>query len=182
MKNMATARLRRTFHYPTDSDSDDPPDLDEEHQETLLTTLQSQDEATNTLYRHLFLALPILTSLSYIPTLFTASDATSTFLALLSIAAPALGAYVLYFHPIQVPGKHGLRSLYFGSGRSEAPGGVKPQARHLIVFGASLAGMLLLQTAAKWLEGEGEGHVWAALPAGESLFYVPSIWRMRAKD
>lgn len=179
---MATARLRRTFAYPTDSDSDDPPDLDEEHQETLLTTLQSQDEATNTLYRHLFLALPTLTSLSYIPSLFTAPDATSTFLALLSIAAPALGAYVLYFHPIEVSGQHGLRSLYASSGRSTSAGGVKPQARHLIVLGASLAGMLLLQTAAKWVEGKGEADVWVALPAGELSFYVPVIWRLRAND
>lgn len=148
--SMATTRLRRTFAYPTESDSDDPPDLDEEHQEELLTSLQTQDEAASNLYRHLFLALPVLTSLSYIPTFTWASGARETFLAVLSVFVPALAAYILYFHPIRVPGKHGLRSLYVSSGRGDTPGGVKPPVRHLIVFGASLAVMLFLQTPLPW--------------------------------
>lgn len=164
---MATTRLRRTFKYPSDSDSDDPPDLDEEHQETLLATLQAQDEATNTRYRHAFLFLPLITALAYTPSLLTATNATQIFLAFLSITAPGIGAYVLYFHPIRLPGKHGLRSLYVSSGRSEEAGGVKPYERHLIVLGASLAGMLLLQSVAKWFEGDGEDVAWVALPGGE---------------
>ena len=159
---MATIRLRRTFAYPTDNDSDDPPDLDEEHQEQLLDTLQSQDEATSTLYRHLFLALPVLTSLAYIPAFAWASGATETFAALLSVAVPALAAWILYSYPITVPGNHGLRSLYGSSGRGETPGGVKPVVRHLIVLGASLAVMLVLQSdvAGGGLGGEGCGAGW----------------------
>lgn len=162
---MATTRLRRTFAYPTESDSDDPPDLDEEHQEQLLATLQSQDEATSALYRHVFLALPLLTSLAYIPALAWASGATETFVAVLSVAVPALAAYVLYFYPIRVPGDHGRRSLYVGSGRGEMPGGVKPVVRHLIVLGASLAVMLVLQSGVLWRAADSEAR--AVVPAGE---------------
>lgn len=162
---MATTRLRRTFAYPTDNDSDDPPDLDEEHQEQLLTTLQSQDEATSNLYRHLFLALPVLTSLAYVPAFAWASGATETFVALLNVAVPALAAYILYFYPIKVPGNHGLRSLYGSSGRGETPGGVKPVVRHLIVLGASLAVMLALQSGLLW-RAEGS-ELRAVVPAGK---------------
>lgn len=165
---MATTRLRRTFAYPTESDSDDPPDLDEEHQEELLTNLQTQDEATSTLYRHLFLALPVLTALAYTPSLITARTATATYIALLSIGVPGLAAYVLYFYPIKVPGRHGLKSLYVSSGRSGAPGGVKPKERHLIVLGASLAVMLFLQTASTWWAGKGEGDWREVVPTGMS--------------
>ncbi|GAB7330194.1 hypothetical protein MBLNU13_g01858t1 [Cladosporium sp. NU13] len=160
---MATTRLRRTFAYPTDSDNDDPPDLDEEHQEQLLTTLQSQDEATSTIYRHLFLALPVLTSLAYMPALAWASGATETFVALLSVSVPALAACILYFYPIEVPGNHGLRSLYGGSGRGETLGGVKPGVRYLIVLGASLAVMVLLQSGVLWRAVDSE--VRAVVPA-----------------
>jgi hypothetical protein len=111
---MATTRLRRTFAYPTESDSDDPPDLDEEHQEQLLTTLQSQDEATSNLYRHLFLALPVLTSLAYVPAFAWASGATETVVVLLSVVVPALAAWILWAYPIKNDGEQGLRSL--GSG------------------------------------------------------------------
>ena len=163
---MATTRLRRTFAYPTDSDND-PPDLDEEHQEQLLTTLQSQDEATSTLYRHLFLALPVLTSLAYLPALAWTSSAAETFAAVLAVAVPALAAYILYFCPIRVPGNHGLRSLYVDSRRGETPGGAKPKVRHLIVLGASLAVMLVLQSGVLWQAVESE--IRDVVPAGESF-------------
>lgn len=161
---MATTRLRRTFHYP--SDSDDPPDLDEEHQEDLLNTLKAQDDATNTLYGHLFLALPCLTSVIYTPSLFTSLDAPAVFIAVLSVTAPALAAYVLYFHPILKPGRHGLRSLYVSSGEG---GTLKPTERHLIVLGASLAGMLAIVAGERWLKGRVGEAAWTGLPASEYL-------------
>jgi hypothetical protein len=155
---MATTRLRRTFAYPTESDSDDPPDLDEEHQEALLTDLRAQDEATSTLYRRLFLALPVFTSLAYIPTLFTASTATQTLIALLTIIVPAQAAWVLYFYPIRNPGSPGLslRSLDVGSGRSEAPVGVKPTERSL----------------GSWWVEKGEADWGVVVPAGELAFIL----------
>lgn len=165
---MATTRLRRTFRYPTDSDSDDPADLDEEHQESLLKDLQSQDEATSTLYRHLFLALPVMTSLAYIPSLFSASNATTTILALLEIAAPALAAYVLYFYPVGVPGRHSYSLFYVVFGLNEDPRGVQPWERLLIVFGGVLAGLLVLRFGVSWWGGNGEEGLWVGLPGGES--------------
>jgi len=150
---MATTRLRRTFHYP--SDSDDPPDLDEEHQETLLQDLETRDQETSTLYRKLFLALPILTTLHSLinPSLRGNHDSTTTalFLTLLQIAVPVLATYILYYHPITVPGRHGLKSLYSFSGKSMVPGTVKPNSRHLIVLGISLSGMLVVMASSKWL-------------------------------
>jgi hypothetical protein len=176
---MATTRLRRTFAYPTESDSDDPPDLDEEHQEALLTDLQTQDEATNTLYRHLFLALPVLTSLAYVPALFTASTAMQTIVALLTIIVPALAAWTLYAYPIRNSGRHGLVSMDVGSGRSEGSSDVKPRERYLIVIGASLAGMLVLQSLGTWWAGKPEDSWGVVVPAGECAFM---LWILTTAD
>ena len=161
---MATTRLRRTFAYPTDSDFDnDPPDLDEEHQEALLTALQSQDEATSTLYRNLFLALPVLTSLAYIPAFTWASGAAETVVAVFSVVVPGLSAWILYFHPIKDSGEHGLRSLYSGG---EMNGDVKLPVRWLIVIGSSLAVLLVLQSGGAWWAMNSGSR--AVVPAGKS--------------
>ena len=48
---MATTRLRKTFHYPADSDSDEPAEgIDEQEQEKLISTLSTQDADTTALY------------------------------------------------------------------------------------------------------------------------------------
>jgi hypothetical protein len=157
---MATTRLRRTFHYP--SDSDDPPDLDEEHQETLLQDLETRDKKTSTLYRNLFLALPVLTTLCAIlnPNIGHArlgrhpATATALFLTLLQIAVPVLAGWVLYYHPVTVPGSSGgLMSFdaFSGKGTSNTqPGDGKLNARRLIVLGLSLSGMLVIAAGMKW--------------------------------
>jgi hypothetical protein len=157
---MATTRLRRTFAYPTESDSDDPPDLDEEHQETLLTTLQTQDEATSTLYRNLFLALPVLTSLAWLPTLTRASNATETFVAVISVVVPGVAGWVLYAYPITI------------TGETTTTGGVKPPVRYLIVFGTSLAVVLALQSGVLWWWAV-DSDVRATVPAGKFLMIHP---------
>jgi hypothetical protein len=156
---MATTRLRRTFHYP--SDSDDPPDLDEEHQETLLQDLETTDQKTTTLYRYLFLALPLLTALysilnpNYGHARLVRPDATGTalFLTFVQIAVPVLAGWILYYHPITESGFHGLlESLYafFGKGTQQDQGDVKPKnARWLIVVGLSLSGILVIAAWAK---------------------------------
>jgi hypothetical protein len=156
---MDTTRLRRTFHYP--SDSDDPPDLDEEHQETLLQDLETTDKKTSTLYRQLFLALPALTTLYSIlnPNYGHArlgrpdapATATALFLTLVQIAVPVLAAWVLYFHPVTVPGRQGLGSLggLVGKGTHQSDGNVKVNARRLIVLGLSFCGILVIAAWAK---------------------------------
>jgi len=158
---MDTTRLRRTFHYP--SDSDDPPDLDEEHQETLLQDLETTDQKTSTLYRKLFLALPLLTTLYSIlnpnighnrlgrPSATTTATATGLFLTLLQITVPVLAAWILHYHPITAPGRQGLMSLSaaFSGKASQQSENAKPNARRLIVLGVSLSGMLLI---AAWMK------------------------------
>jgi hypothetical protein len=162
---MATTRLRRTFHYP--SDSDDPPDLDEEHQETLLHDLETTDQKTSTLYRKLFLAVPILTVLHSIlninakhtssldqhqPT--ATQTASSLFLTLLQIAVPILAAWILQYHPITAPaGNHGLmKSLYASSSGKSAQQSetAKFNARFLINLGLGLSAILAITAGAKW--------------------------------
>jgi hypothetical protein len=156
---MATTRLRRTFHYP--SDSDDPPDLDEEHQETLLHDLEATDKKTSTLYRNLFLALPALTALYAIlnPNIGHArlgrppATATALFLTLLQIAVPVLAGWVLYYHPVTVPGSSGgLMSFgaFSGKGTTTRPEDGKSNARRLIVLGLSLSGMLVIAAGMEW--------------------------------
>jgi hypothetical protein len=158
---MATTRLRRTFHYP--SDSDDPPDLDEEHQETLLHDLETTDQKTSTLYRKLFLAVPILTVLHSILNLNithnpagpdTVSTAASLFLTLLQIAVPILAAWILQYHPITAPVRnHGLmKSLYASSSGKSAQQSetARSNSRHLINLGLGLSAILAITAEAKW--------------------------------
>jgi hypothetical protein len=196
---MDTTRLRRTFHYP--SDSDDPPDLDEEHQETLLQDLETADQKTSTTYRKLFLALPLLTTLysilnpNYGHARLGRSDATGTglFLTLVQIAVPVLAAWILYFHPITVPGSHGLMSFNNFSGKNTQPGDGKTNARRLIVLGLSLSGILIIAAWAKrssmsmgfpeYPEGQGrlrringEYHEVANLILPAGMFYVFMTW------
>jgi hypothetical protein len=150
-----TTRLRRTFHYP--SDSDDPPDLDEEHQETLLQALETTDRKTTTLYRHLFLALPLLTILyailnpNYGHARLGRPDATGTalFLTLVQTAVPVLAGWILYYHPITESGNHGLKSLKTFFEKSTQPEDVESNARRLIVAGLSLSGVLVIAAWAK---------------------------------
>jgi hypothetical protein len=196
---MDTTRLRRTFHYP--SDSDDPPDLDEEHQETLLQDLETTDQKTSALYRKLFLALPLLTTLysilnpNYGHARLGRSDATVTglFLTFVQTAVPVLATWILYFHPITVPGSHVLMSFNNFSGKNTQPGDGKTNARRLIVLGLSLSGILIIAAWAKrssmsmgfpeYPEGQGqlrrmngEYHEIANLILPAGMFYVLMTW------
>jgi len=102
-----STRLRKTFHYPTDNDSTDslPEVLDEEEQETLISSLQTENAARNTLYVRIFLALPILSSLAYLPSL---TKPSTTLISLLSISSLLSTAWILYALP---PGKTGIALL-----------------------------------------------------------------------
>jgi len=102
-----SARLRKTFHYPADNDSTDslPEVLDEEEQEHLIYTLQRENATRNTLYVRIFLALPILSSLAYLPSLINPS---TTLISLLSITSLLSTAWILYALPT---GKTGIAFL-----------------------------------------------------------------------
>lgn len=161
---MDTARLRRTFKYP--SDDDDPPNLDEEHQEELLSSLKAEDDATNKLYQRLFLALPTVVAMISVPSLFTSGDAATAFVAALSIMAPAIAAYVLYFSPILSSERQGVLSFSLHTGSKDPAGEPK---QFLIMVGASMAGILTIFAARGWMQDRGEDAVWTFLPARKSL-------------
>jgi hypothetical protein len=114
-----TSRLRKTFQYPTDGDSDDdlPEALDEEglcslqssnflqaslirpplpEQESLIRTLHQENLTRNTQYAQQLLALPLASILLYLPSLFTTPTA---LLSLLSITSLLSTAYLLYSLP-----------------------------------------------------------------------------------
>ncbi|KAF4813600.1 hypothetical protein CGCTS75_v013631 [Colletotrichum tropicale] len=100
----AGARLRRTFHYPTDDDSADsqPEAMDEEEQEQLIQQLADDNAARNAQFRTFLLALPVLTTIPYLISLLRL---TSMMASLLSITSLLSTAYLLH---TQAPGETGI--------------------------------------------------------------------------
>ncbi|KAF6821245.1 hypothetical protein CSOJ01_00251 [Colletotrichum sojae] len=100
----AAARLRRTFHYPTDDDSADsqPEAMDEEEQEQLIQRLADENAARNAQFRNLLLALPLLTTIPYLISILRLS---SLLTSLLSITSLLSTAYLLHSQP---PGSTGI--------------------------------------------------------------------------
>ncbi|CAN8103412.1 unnamed protein product [Discula destructiva] len=101
-----TARLRRTFHYPTDDSSSSngggtPEVLDEEEQEDLIKALAEQNASTNQQYQILLLALPILSSIPYILALFRPS---TLLVALLGLTSLSSTVFLLFSLPITETG------------------------------------------------------------------------------
>ncbi|KAE8452771.1 hypothetical protein EG329_013043 [Mollisiaceae sp. DMI_Dod_QoI] len=159
-----TARLRKTFHYPTDNDSDSslPEALDEEEQTHLIHTLHVQNARTNNTYRLLLLPLPLLSLIPYLPSLFSFSLSPPSpsspspspalrirFLALLSVSSLLSTAFLLYALP---PGRTGIGGLdrlnAAASGSSSSKGGGRRKGGLLDEEG----------------EGEGDGPVKKFLP------------------
>ncbi|CZT44079.1 uncharacterized protein RSE6_04204 [Rhynchosporium secalis] len=104
---MATARLRRTFQYPSEMDSDDegPEAMDEEEQESLIQNLQQENITRNKQYTTLLLILTLTTTLPYLTTLFVPQI---TLLSFLSISSLLSTAYLTSTYP---PNKTGIAFL-----------------------------------------------------------------------
>lgn len=154
----ASTRLRHAFKYPTDSDSEQD-ELDEEHQETLIASLQAEDTRKNTFYRKLFLAIPLTAALFCLYTLLlNTRSAQQALLSILSLSSLACTAYILWCMPIEPPGKKGKVAMY----KLEAARG--PVDRYLVYLDAGLAGVLLLASAVSWRKGAGEEALREALP------------------
>lgn len=67
-----TARLRRTFAYPTDDSSatsSAPEALDEEEQEHLIQSLAAQNASSNRAHSYILLSIPILSCLAFLPSI-----------------------------------------------------------------------------------------------------------------
>ena len=171
---MATTRLRKAFRYPSDSSDSEPDELDEEHQERLITQLQHQDAEKNELYRKAFLLIPFISLLFFLFTLFTASTAQQRLLSLLSISSLACTAYILHFLPIKAPERKGKRPLY----QIEAETG--PVEKYLFYLNAALAGLLLIAAVVSWRRALRADAWREALPASMFFFRVNSLellWR-----
>jgi hypothetical protein len=96
------ARLRKTFHYPTEdavSDDSDREELDEQEQETIIEDLAKRDLDNTIFYRRAFVALPAAAALIYLPILFSVESFRHVLLALLSLTSLGVTAYImLYVH------------------------------------------------------------------------------------
>ncbi|KAB5582647.1 hypothetical protein GE09DRAFT_1075808 [Coniochaeta sp. 2T2.1] len=107
-----TARLRRTFAYPTDDSTDasasTPEALDEEEQESLIANLATQNEERNAQFRYLLFALPVLSSIPYLMSILTLRSPQAALLALTSLASTA---WLLYYLPPAETGIPYLDSL-----------------------------------------------------------------------
>ncbi|KAF2635145.1 hypothetical protein P280DRAFT_437611 [Massarina eburnea CBS 473.64] len=103
---MAATRLRRTFHYPTESSDEDAVEegMDEQDQETLISTLSSHDTSSTRIYTTLLLILPLAPALLYTPHLLTTSLSTlaSSVAALSSLLASAYALYYLPLPPVRI--------------------------------------------------------------------------------
>lgn len=117
-----TARLRRTFAYPTDdsttSADNSPEALDEEEQEALIATLADQNESRNAQFRRLLFALPALSSIPYLVSLARGGGYYRPQSALLALTSLASTAWLLYYLP---PAETGIPYLDGGPGRREEP-------------------------------------------------------------
>lgn len=156
---MASTRLRKAFHYPEESDSD-PDELDEEHQERLISDLQLQDEQKNDVYRKAFTAIPLTASVFFIYAFLAAATAKQRLIALLSLSSLGCTAYILYFMPLQAPDRKGKKPMY----QVEAAKG--PVERYLVYLDGTLAGLLLVAASPSWRSGLGDDAWREALPAG----------------
>lgn len=163
---MATTRVRKAFRYPSDSDDENEPDeLDEEHQERLISDFRTQDAKKNNLYRNLFLAIPVLAAIYFVFALLASSTARARWISMLSVSSLACTAYVLHFLPIQGPDRKGKRPIY----QIEAEKG--PVERYLVYLNASLAGLLLVAAAVSWKKELREAAWKEALPASTCPSY-----------
>ncbi|KAI9751159.1 MAG: 54S ribosomal protein L9, mitochondrial [Chaenotheca gracillima] len=100
---MATARLRSTFKYPSDSveeeDDDTPTHMDEQEQETFIQDLRTRNASQNTLYTNMFLALPLILTLPYLRLIVLSSTAPGnvSLPSLLSLTSLLSTAYIFRY-------------------------------------------------------------------------------------
>ncbi|KIX94433.1 uncharacterized protein Z520_09819 [Fonsecaea multimorphosa CBS 102226] len=101
---MSTARLRKTFKYPSEDDEDmSHEEMDEEEQEHLLQNLQASETSTNAIYTMVFTGLPLVVTLPFMWYLSRSTSRAMAFLCLLSITSLASSAYIMYMIPTSTP-------------------------------------------------------------------------------
>lgn len=99
----ATARLRKTFRYPSD-DEDNTSDLaeamDEQEQESLIQTLSHRNANRNAQTRLLLLALPLLSTIPYLlaflPSSSSSSDSSRKVLGIIGLSSLAATTFLTW--------------------------------------------------------------------------------------
>ncbi|OAA76092.1 hypothetical protein LEL_05776 [Akanthomyces lecanii RCEF 1005] len=143
------ARLRRTFHYPTDtttasgsdSDSDSPPSaMDEQEQESYIQRLADNNKAQNATLASILLLVPILATIPYLPSL-------PSLPALLALSSLLSTAYLLRRLPPTVTGLHPIDACCTGTGGA-AGLARSPLDQNLPYLNALLAALLAFWGAA----------------------------------
>ncbi|KAL7933369.1 hypothetical protein V8C35DRAFT_304157 [Trichoderma chlorosporum] len=95
LSEIPTTRLRRTFAYPNDSDSDSPEAMDEQEQDSLIQTLATQNASQNESINRILIALPLLSAIAYARPLFSPATASFAVFCLTSLLATAFLLYKL---------------------------------------------------------------------------------------
>ncbi|KAG9256330.1 uncharacterized protein F5Z01DRAFT_505684 [Emericellopsis atlantica] len=111
--SVPTARMRKTFRYPADNETEsngsDPEALDEEEQEHLINRLAEENASRNAFFARVLLCLPIAACLPYLPTLFHAK---MRMLSVLSITSLLSTAFLLWRYPTTQTGIEILDKLH----------------------------------------------------------------------
>ncbi|MCJ1414628.1 hypothetical protein MMC32_000955 [Xylographa parallela] len=151
---MATTKLRKTFKYPMDnSDSDDTPEaFDEEEQEKLIAKMRAENQERNDEYLRLFLALPLVTPMTFLPAIATSSLYQVKFLSFICISSLLATGYILVFISFNEPKKRSVEPR--DADRFEPATG--PVAQYLPYLNGALSFLLALN-AVGW-RGRGGVH------------------------
>ncbi|GLI80150.1 hypothetical protein PoHVEF18_008501 [Penicillium ochrochloron] len=106
---MAAVRLRKAFRYPEDDD-ENREELDEEEQEQLIEQLQRQNDARNAQYHLIFTSIPLVSTLAFLPSVFSASSLTEWLLSLLGVLSLLGTAYTMRLSPLH-PDRKGKKAI-----------------------------------------------------------------------
>ena len=94
----ATSRLRRTFKYPSDTDSQSTSrdELDEEEQEDLLSTLSTSASKNDSIYRVVFTVMPLLSIIPFLWNLVVHPSRSTVLPAMLAVTSLAITAWGMW--------------------------------------------------------------------------------------
>jgi len=164
----ASARLRKTFKYPSENDAADiGEDLDEQEQETLIQNLAKADAQRTQNYKTAFVSLPLLSILLYIHRVALPVDSNELLLGLLAISSFLLSAYILWFIPL--PGEKRSPTILeipgLGAVDLQAPGPLMP---YIFYLNIGLAGILALKGDSGEEGKLSEERIWWTLPGSKS--------------
>ncbi|KAK3387057.1 hypothetical protein B0H63DRAFT_469021 [Podospora didyma] len=129
---MSTARLRKTFRYPTDDEDDELADvsdvMDEQEQESLILRLAEQNRQRNDQFRHLLLALPGIATIPYLLETFRSPTSLANLLSILALSSLSATAILIYRLPPTQTGIAMLDSWSHSHSHSQGPSSPPPSS------------------------------------------------------